>query len=357
MADYSDSLEELIEPLKDYELWSNSGVDYLLSATIFVLCFMLLYVIKFILLSRTKSWVKKREIERGRALIDAIDSLMSMVLIFIVSFFLATRNLELSDTANEALLLIVLVAFCYYVLKFAFKLVDALIAFQVARRAEDRHILELLRTLMRATIIVVVLMWALSNLGMNINALIAGFGIFGLAIAFASQNVMADIFASITIYLDRPFEVGDSIKIGSDSGTIEKIGIRSTKIRSLDGPLLIISNRELTTTRIFNFKRMTKRRVVFTIGVSVNTPASKLKKIPDMVKAIIEAQEETEFNRVHFVTIGAFDFQYEIVYHVTTPDFLMHRNLQHAINLAILEKFEEEGIEIPYPTQAVIVKQ
>jgi small-conductance mechanosensitive channel len=357
MADFSDFREEWIEPLEDFELWGNTGVDYLLSASTFVICFMLLYAIKFLLLARTKSWAKKREIERGRALIDAVDAFMSIILIFIISFYLATRNLELSDAANDALLLIVLIAFCYYVLKFAFKLVDALIAFQVARRAEDRHILELLRTLMRATIIVVVLMWALSNLGMNINALIAGFGIFGLAIAFASQNVIADIFASITIYLDRPFEVGDSVKIGNDSGTIEKIGIRSTKIRTLDGPLLIISNRELTTTRVFNLKRMRKRRVVFTIGVSVHTSVSKLKIIPDMIKAIIEAHEETEFNRVHFVTIGAFDLQYEIVYHVTTRDFLTHRNILQAINLAILEKFEQEGIEIPYPTQAVIVKQ
>ncbi len=357
MADYSNFREEWLEPLEDYELWGNTGADLLLSASVFVICFMLLYVVKFLLLVRTKSWVKKREIERGHAFIDAVDAFMSIVLIFIISFYLATRNLELSDTANDALLLIVLVAFCYYVLKFAFKLVDALIAFQVARRAEDRHILELLRTLMRATIIVVVLMWALSNLGMNINALIAGFGIFGLAIAFASQNVIADIFASITIYLDRPFEVGDSVKVGSDSGTIEKIGIRSTKIRMLDGPLLIISNRELTTTRVYNIKRMKKRRVAFTIGVSVHTSVAKLKKIPDMIKAIVEAHEKTEFNRVHFVTIGAFDLQYEIVYHVTTRDFLTHRNILHAINLTILEKFEEEGIEIPYPTQAVIVKQ
>ncbi|MFX0117269.1 MAG: mechanosensitive ion channel family protein [Candidatus Hodarchaeota archaeon] len=357
MADLSDFREEWIEPIEDYELWGNTGADYLLSLAVFILCFTLLYIIKFILLARTKSWIKKREIERGHALVEAIDAFMSLILIFAISFYLATQNLDLSDTANNALLLIVLIVFCFYVLKFAFKLVDALIAFQVARRAEDKHILELLRTLIRATIIVVVVMWALSNLGMNINALIAGFGIFGLAIAFASQNIIADIFASITIYLDRPFEVGDSVKVGSDSGTIEKIGIRSTRIRTLDGPLLIISNRELTTTRIQNLKRMTTRRVLFTIGVSVHTPAAKLKEIPDMLKAIIEAQEMVQLDRVHFVTIGAFDLQYEIVYHVMTRDFLTHRNIQHAVNLAIIEKFEQEGIEIPYPTQAVIVKQ
>ena len=179
----------------------------------------------------------------------------------------------------------------------------------------------------------------------------------GLAVAFSLQNVFADIFASLTIFLDKPFELGDRIEIGSDSGTVESIGIRSTKLRTSQGELLVISNQELTEKRIRNFKKLKQRRISFKIGVGVNTPVKQLKAIPGMIEKIITGMKHIRFDRAFFVKIADFSFDYEIIYYVEIPDYRTYLNAHQSINLQILEAFEKEKITIPYPTQEVIVKK
>jgi small-conductance mechanosensitive channel len=203
----------------------------------------------------------------------------------------------------------------------------------------------------------VVLLVALDNFGVDITALVTGLGIGGIAVALAVQNILGDLFASLSIILDKPFVIGDFIIVDNYMGNIEHIGLKSTRVRSLSGEQLIFSNSDLLQSRIRNYKRMMKRRVVFAIGVVYQTAPEKLKIIPGLIKKIIEAQELTEFDRVHFKEFGNFSLNYEAVYWVGSPDYKTYMDIQQAINLAIFEEFKTQGIEFAYPTQTLFVNQ
>lgn len=176
-------------------------------------------------------------------------------------------------------------------------------------------------------------------------------GVGGIAIAFALQNILSDVFSAFSIYFDRPFEVGDFIVVGQRAGTVKKIGMKSTRVQLLQGEELILSNREATTTSIRNFKKMEKRRVEFTIRVSYETPTEKLKKIPEIIKKIIEKHELAEFEMVHFTEFGTFGLNFQIVYYIKTGDYNKYLDIQQDINFAIKVTFEKEGIEMGYQTK------
>ena len=202
----------------------------------------------------------------------------------------------------------------------------------------------------------ILLLVALDNLGINVTAFIAGLGISGIAIALAVQNILGDLFASFSIVFDKPFVIGDFIIVGDFLGTVEYIGLKTTRIRSLSGEQLIFSNSDLLQSRIRNFKRMQERRVVFSIGVLYQTPLEKVRQIPAMLREIIEAQREVRFDRAHFKEYGAYSLNFEIVYWIQTPDYNAYMDIQQSINLAIYQRFEENGIQFAFPTQTIIVK-
>jgi small-conductance mechanosensitive channel len=201
----------------------------------------------------------------------------------------------------------------------------------------------------------VLLLMGLSNLGVDITAFIAGFGIGGIAVALAVQNVLGDLFASLSIVLDKPFVIGDFIIVDDLLGTVEHVGLKTTRLRSLSGEQLVFSNSDLLNSRIRNFKRMYHRRVVFEFGVTYQTPYEKAARIGALVREIVEAQEKTRFDRAHFKEYGDFALVYEVVYHVLEPDFNVYMDIQQAINLEIFRRFEEENISFAYPTQTLYV--
>ncbi len=201
----------------------------------------------------------------------------------------------------------------------------------------------------------IVLLVALDNFGVDITALITGVGIAGVAIGLAVQNILGDLFASLSIVLDKPFVVGDFIIIDNYMGTVEHIGLKSTRIRSLTGEQLVFSNSDLLNSRIRNYKRMQERRIVFTVGVVYQTPKEKLEKIPQIIREIIEAQDMVRFDRAHFKEFGPSSLNFEVVYWVLDPDYTLYMNIQQAINLALFERFAQEGIEFAYPTQTLFV--
>jgi len=200
-----------------------------------------------------------------------------------------------------------------------------------------------------------ILLLALANAGVEIGPLIAGLGVGGIAVALAVQTVLGDLLASLSIVLDKPFVIGDFLIIGDFLGSVEYIGLKTTRIRSLTGEQLVFSNTDLLSSRIRNFGRMRERRVVFTIGVTYQTPREKLVRIPQILKAAIESQEMTRFDRSHFKAYGDFSLNFETVYYVAVPDYNKYMDTQQAINLYIHEQFEKEGIEFAYPTQTVFV--
>ena len=199
-------------------------------------------------------------------------------------------------------------------------------------------------------------MIALDNLGVNVSALIAGLGVGGIAVALAVQNILGDLFASFSIVLDKPFVIGDFIIVENFLGTIEHIGLKTTRVRSLSGEQLIFSNTDLLKSRIRNYKRMYERRIVFSIGVVYQTSHEKLTKIPNIIKHIINQQEQTRFDRAHFKEYGPYALNFEIVYWIENPDYNIYMEIQQAINLKIFQQFESEGIEFAYPSQSLYIK-
>jgi len=193
----------------------------------------------------------------------------------------------------------------------------------------------------------------LSNLGYNLNSLIAGLGVGGVVIAFAVQKIVADLFSSLSIYFDKPFAAGDFVKIGADLGTIKQIGLRITRITSLSGEELIIPNSDITTSRIQNFGKMKRRRVAFSINVTYDTDKQKLADLPDMVGEIVKAQPNCKFDRCHFKNFGDFALSFEIVYYVESGDYVNYLNSQQAINLAIITMMAENNIHMAFPTQTI----
>jgi small-conductance mechanosensitive channel len=201
------------------------------------------------------------------------------------------------------------------------------------------------------------ILFVLSNLGIEVTSLLAGLGIGGIAIAFALQGVLSDLFASFSLYFDRPFRIGDFIVIGDDKGTVEKIGIKTTRIRTLQGEELVVSNAELTATRVQNFKKMEERRIVSQFGITYETPQNLVKEVPGIVTRILEEKDGARLDRVHFTTFGDSALIYEVVYYVDSPDYSTYLDIQQAFNFELMEKFAELGIEFAYPTQTLFVKK
>jgi small-conductance mechanosensitive channel len=207
----------------------------------------------------------------------------------------------------------------------------------------------------RLVVWTLVLVVSLDNLGIDITALVTGLGIGGIAVALAVQNVLGDLFASLSIVLDKPFVVGDFLAVGDLLGSVEYVGLKTTRLRSLSGEQLVFSNTDLLKSRIRNYGRMFERRILFAVGVTYETPREELEQIPGMLREAVESQEKTRFDRAHFKAFGAYSQDFEIVYYVTVPDYNTYMDIQQAINLHIHRRFEEAGIEFAFPTQTLYV--
>jgi len=203
----------------------------------------------------------------------------------------------------------------------------------------------------------VILLLALDNLGIDITTLVTGLGIGGIAVALAAQNILGDLFASLTIVLDKPFVIKDFLVVNEFLGSVEYIGLKTTRLRSLSGEQLVFSNSDLLNSRIRNYGRMFERRVVFSIGVVYQTPRDKLKEIPEIIRSAIETQEKTRFDRAHFKEFGAYSLNFEAVYYVLDSVYNFYMDTQQAINFFIHERFEAEGIEFAYPSQTLFVSE
>jgi len=205
----------------------------------------------------------------------------------------------------------------------------------------------------RLALFSLLMLLALENLGIDITALLAGIGIGALAVGLALQNILGDLFASLSIVLDKPFEIGDFIIVDDMMGTVENIGLRTTRVRSLSGEQLVFANNDLLTSRIRNYKRMHERRVLFTLGVEYGTPAERLREIPSLIREIVEAREPVRFDRAHFKGFGDFSLNFEVVYWMLNPDYALFMDVQQEINLALVDAFNERDVAFAFPTQTI----
>ncbi len=239
--------------------------------------------------------------------------------------------------------------------------IDFWMAHRQRRRLEQdatsAALLGVLRFTAKIVLWSVILLLALDNLGVDVTTLVAGLGIGGVAVALALQNVLGDLFASLSIVFDKPFVIGDSITVDDLMGTVESIGMKTTRLRSASGEQLVLANGELLKSRIRNWTRMAERRVVLAFGVPYQTPAGAIERIPGLVREIVERQDLTRFERAHFKGFGASSLDFEAAYWILTPELNAFMDRQQAINLGLLRAFEEEGIGFAYPTQTVILER
>jgi small-conductance mechanosensitive channel len=290
-----------------------------------------------------------------------VASRTTLWFLLIASVFLGLLTLALPPKAARVMLTIFTVA-CFW--QIGLWATTALLAVLERKQrhalAVDRAAagsLTIISFMARLTIWAFVLLLTLDNLGIEIKPLLAGLGIGGIAVALAAQNILGDLFASLSITLDRPFVLGDSLQIDDFSGTVEYIGVKSTRLRSVNGELIIIPNSNLVASRVRNNTRATDRRVVFTISVSQSTPLGELQKIPGLIRSLIEAHPDVRFDRSHFAKITAASFDFEAVYVVKTTEYNRHMDILQEINLRLVEAFEKQGIAFAQPVQRLYLEQ
>ncbi len=218
-------------------------------------------------------------------------------------------------------------------------------------------VVALLHFISRIVIWVVVFLLVLDNAGVNITALIAGLGVGGIAVALAVQNVLGDLFASLSIVLDRPFVVGDFIKVGDLMGTVERVGLKSTRLRSLTGEQLVLSNGDLLSSRIQNYQKLQERRIQFGFGVLYDTTVSQLRAVREVVREVIDGEAEARFDRAHFKGFGDSSLDFEVVYFVKRPEYNLYMDVQERINLGLIERLGAMGVGFAFPTRTLLIPQ
>lgn len=326
--------------------------DVSVAAVTFVAVLLGIWFVKNVVLTRIDSLAKKTKFKLDDVLVSKAK-MMGPFFSFSIALFIATRHIELPSVIET----LVSGAFLFAVVLQAIRFAEAIIVYalskNLAKDSAGRDASAAIRVAVKIVLWSIGLVLVLSNLGFNVNSLVASMGIGGLAVSFALQNILQDVFSSFSILMDKPFVEGDFIVIGDQSGTVKKVGLKTTRLESLEGDELVVPNTELTSTRVHNFKRMQRRRVVFQFGVLYETPSKKVEKIPQIVQKIVENIEGAEFGRAHFFELGDSGLIFEVVYFVESGEYIDYMNIQQTINLETMRAFEKEKIEFAYPTQTL----
>ena len=332
--------------------------EYGLSIAVFFVTWGLLWSAKKLLIGRLEKLSQKTNTDLDDALVSVFNTINPVVL-GAASLAFGIRFASVPQIVVTTVSALFLIALVYQVSVGVARIVDIAVLKSQGKRSDGnkKAAMTFLSATVKAIIWVIGGLLVLSNLGVNVTSLIAGLGVGGVAIAFALQNILADLFSSFAIYFDKPFEVGDFIVVGEHMGTVEKIGVKTTRLRALQGEEIVISNAELTSTRIQNFRKLKERRVVIPFGVLYETPHALLKEIPAVLKKAVEDEKHARFDRAHLASYGASSIDFELVYYALTDNFNEHMDAQERILLAIKEVFDEKGIEFAYPTQTLYVKK
>ncbi|MFP4524383.1 MAG: mechanosensitive ion channel family protein [Candidatus Woesearchaeota archaeon] len=341
--------------------WQGNTVkEYAVAVLVFLAAWFVLRFFKFVVIQRLKTLAKKTKTDVDDALIEAKDSI-GWPFYAILAIFIGLKFIDVHPALDKGMYYLLIVTITYYVARIAHRMVgffaDKWDEKKGRKGTRQSPIVNLLKGFIQGLLWVLVILLILDNLGYNVSALLAGVGIGGIAIAFALQGVLSDLFASMSIYFDKPFEVGDFLIIGGDMGTVKKIGIKSTRLQTLQGQELVVSNQELTSTRINNYKKLEKRRVAFKFGVTYDTPATKLKRIPGMVERIVKDKELAEFDRAHFKEFADSSLLFEVVYYLNSSDYKEYMDTQQDINLDIVKAFNKAKVEMAFPTTTVHLKK
>lgn len=342
--------------LLDAAVYGGTPRDWLVALGLSFAIALSVYLLKPILIRRLQAVAQRSRTQADDALVACIQATrLSLVLVFSLS--LGSHYLALPEAHGKILQGATAVAFFLQLGFWA----GAGLNFWLGRsraRAQATNVgaatsLSAVGFICQLVLWTVTVLLILDNLGINITALVAGLGIGGVAVALAVQNILGDLFASLSIVVDKPFVIGDFIIVDNYMGTVENVGLKTTRIRSLDGEQIVFSNSDLLKTRLRNYKRMVERRVVFTFGVAYETSPDLLEKIPATIRGIVEAQSKVRFERAHFQKFGEHSLIFETVYWVTDPDYNLFMDIQQAVNLAIMRALKSEKIVFGMPRQSL----
>ena len=315
--------------------------------------FLILFLIKLFIIKQLVKLFKKTKNDYDDLLVRLISKIHAFAYLAI-ALFIATKysNLTaLEDISSKAILVF---AF-YYGVIFALEILKFFI--DKKKTPDNKQSITLIHKVLNVVIWLFALLFLLQNFGINITSLITGLGVAGVAFAFAIQNILEDIFAYFTIHFDKPFKVGDFINVGEDFGTVKKIGLKSTRIENLLGDELVFSNRELTETRVHNYKKMEKRRNTITIGVEYSTDFEKLKEIKDILKNITKEIKDIELYAITFDKLNSFSLDFKLIYYVLNGDYNRHLEIQETLNYEIIKAFREKDIHFAFPSQTLYIQK
>jgi small-conductance mechanosensitive channel len=341
------------------EYFGNTIEHYLIALACLIGGFLAVKIFQIIIVAHMQRFVKKTKSTLDDFVLNLTRKIILPVGYFSV-LYLCITSLTLNEKIKQLFYIAGITLITYFSVHFVILLIDYFFELYLLRRSRDRSAIKSLSGIVR---VVKVIIWGIAlsfffdNLGFKISAVIAGLGIGGVAVALAAQAVLGDLFSYFSILFDRPFEIGDFIIVGDFLGTVEKIGIKTTRLISLSGEQLIFSNSDLTNSRVRNYKRMQKRRVVFKFGVTYQTSLDNCKNIPELVKSIVNAVEHASIDRVHFLEFGDFSLIYEVVYYVDSSDYNVYMDCQQAINFSLKDELEKRSISFAFPTQTLYVSK
>lgn len=328
------------------QYWGNTVQDYLIAFGVVVVGILIVQIFKRVLLNRFEKWAAKSETHFDDLIVRGIERFALPIATFAIIYW-AIHTLKLSAKAEKIVNVATAVVIAYFIIRLISALIQNLITSSVRKQENgDVKVKQIggLMIIINMIIWVLGLVFLLDNLGYNVTTILTGVGIGGIAIALAAQNIVGDLFNYFVIFFDKPFEVGDSVTVDDKNGAIEYIGLKTTRIRSLTGEQIIISNSDLTKSRVHNFKRQETRRIAFTLSVRYQTSTEKLRKIPGILQKIVEEAPNTRFDRAHFAKFTEYGLAFEVVYFITVPDYIKYMDAQQEINLKIMEAFKNEGI-------------
>jgi len=353
----------MFEQIKTMEVWrytlaGNTVGDFAITLTAFIGFLVVFKVFQVIILSRLRKLAEKTETDIDDTLVSIIKSLKPPFYSFL-AFYAATFFLVLNDVFQKIIDVVLVIWIVMQIIVATQILIDYVVRKRM-KEEEDavaENAINILGKISKAILWIIGLLFIFSNLGFNVTSLVAGLGIGGIAVALALQNILSELFSSFAIYFDKPFAPGDFIVVGDKKGVVEKIGIKTTRLKALQGEELIISNKELTSAQIQNFKKMKERRASFSFGVTYETSIEKVKKIPTVIKDLIDKEDGARFDRAHFSRFDDSALNFDVVYYVGSGDYADYMDIQQNINFKIMEIFEEMEVDMAYPTQTIYMQK
>jgi len=336
----------------DRVLFRNPLSDWLVAIAVALSILLVVFAVQRLLIRWLSNWQRPKATKMDPALINAVESTKLWLIVFVALYF-GSQYLELGKKTALILDRIVTVAVLLQVGMWLGAILDFWIASSRVR-AQQHDVgtatsLSALNFIGKLLLWMVMLLFVLDNLGINVTALVASLGIGGIAVALAVQNILGDLFASLSIVVDKPFVIGDAMAVDGFSGTVEHVGLKTTRLRADTGEQLIFSNSDLLKARLRNYKRMYERRVVMTVDVEFATPVDVVEAIPGMLRDIVTSQKQTRVDRAHLKALVGGAYQFELVYWMLDPAYGLYMDTRQQVLLAIVRRFEADGIRFLFP--------